>query len=60
MSGENSYTDANGVRYVAKEATRLCDGCSFLWGSRSCVVAAVCEATRRADKRQIIWIKDEA
>ena len=66
MTDENTYTDAQGVRYFAKTAGRLqnfdapaCRGCAF-WPKgdfANCEISKCCEE-QRIDNRNIIWIKE--
>ena len=57
---QNQYTDANGVRYVAQDDVRICDGCAFDVDGEPCLDLpkgdAPCSANVRADSRSIIWI----
>lgn len=61
MTDENTYTDANGARYVAKDevAEGFCIGCAFRYQEHeeNCNKAP-CTENKRADKRDIIWIKE--
>jgi len=61
MSKETAteYTDADGVRYVARDATKLCNGCaSYEYGECSRAgEMPLCQKTLRADGRDIIWVE---
>lgn len=60
MQNENEYTDANGVRYVAKAADKSdgCRGCAhFPALSSECLVSSACGQPGRSDS--IIWVKAE-
>ena len=61
MSKETAteYTDADGVRYVARDATALCNGCD-IYKDGECSRAGefpMCSKTLRADGREIIWVE---
>ena len=56
VNDENQYTDANGVRYVAKDAADVCKGCAFDIPFSGCATAGNCMASARTDQRSIIWV----
>ena len=66
MQNENEYTDASGVRYVAKEFTGgqdQCYGCTHDEDPdvdpSDCINAPPCEKAKRKDGRFIVWVKAE-
>jgi hypothetical protein len=63
MSSENEYTDAEGVRYVAKPSgsnARKCSGCAHEYLSTACLGApTLCDPMYSGDASKIIWCKAE-
>lgn len=57
MTDQNKYTDANGVRYVAADEIRGCQGCAFEEDADHACSEALCLRKNRDDNRDIIWIK---
>jgi len=69
MSDESAteYTDANGVRYVARDADggASCSGCAHraidgAWRFGACVTSPNCQSDVRADGRDIIWVRADS
>jgi len=59
MTDENTYTAPDGTRYRAVDTQFSCEGCA-LEKKLDCVSAKRprCTRSRRADNRNIIWIKE--
>jgi hypothetical protein len=71
MSSENEYTDAEGVRYVAKPSpifapqpdsnARKCSGCAHEYLSTACLDApALCDPMYAGDASRVIWVTADA
>ena len=60
MTSENEYTDAAGVRRMAKKTSQAtCIGCDHDFWYEGCQASPPCFAVDREDMTWVIWVKAE-